>query len=75
MRLNKAQRRILEGLLAGHAYVSASEIPELQELRRLGLVETWSTVGGFRAWRITSKGTTACFKTRFQGAAISDGKV
>lgn len=50
------QMHILAGLQAGHWYVSASEAAEIPRLIDAGLVESWSTVGGFPAWRITQAG-------------------
>ena len=56
--LSPAQWIALQGLILGHAYMSAGErgSPETRELFEHGLVESWSTGPGFLAWRLTEKG-------------------
>lgn len=40
----------------GNLYVSATEVVDAHRLAEDGLVDLWSTEGGFLAWRITKKG-------------------
>lgn len=49
-------RVILRGLLHGHFYVSASEVVAVKQLEKHQFVDTWGTVGGFLAVKITRNG-------------------
>lgn len=56
-RWSPEEEAILKGLEEnGHQYASASELYHAKDLIREGLVQTWHTIGGFTAWRITEKG-------------------
>jgi hypothetical protein len=57
MKWSEEEEAILKGLEEyGHQYASASELHHARFLIQEGLVELWTTMGGFTAWRITEKG-------------------
>lgn len=56
-KLTTEERNILFGLKdGGNLYIGASEVAMAMSLRDRGLVEIWSTIGGFSAWRISAAG-------------------
>lgn len=56
-------RDILRGLLHGHFYVSASEVVAVKQLEKYQFVDTWGTVGGFLAAKITRSGINVIKKS------------